>query len=154
MNMSTVPSTDAAHEPNVVTFGCRLNIVETEVILHHAKAAGLSDFVFVNTCAVTAGAVRQAAQSIWRIRRERPLVDRTAVKERASRLRDKGRRALAKYLDSVVERDVEVLIEHGGIGRTPNFAEVAVGDGPEAGQIRLARIGQHDGRRLTGEIIS
>ena len=55
---------------DVVTFGCRLNITESEAI--RRAAAGLSDTVVVNTCAVTAEAVRQARQNIRRIGRERP----------------------------------------------------------------------------------
>jgi threonylcarbamoyladenosine tRNA methylthiotransferase MtaB len=57
---------------DVVTFGCRLNTYESEVIRRAAGTAGLNDAVVVNTCAVTAEAVRQARQSIRRIRRERP----------------------------------------------------------------------------------
>ncbi len=57
---------------DVVTFGCRLNAYESEVIRREAVAAGLADAVVVNTCAVTAEAVRQARQSIRRIRREKP----------------------------------------------------------------------------------
>ena len=56
----------------VVTFGCRLNIHESEVIRRHAGAAGINDAIIVNTCAVTAEAVRQARQSIRRLKRERP----------------------------------------------------------------------------------
>ena len=51
---------------DVVTFGCRLNIAESEVIRRAAGAAGLDDAVVVNTCAVTAEAVRQARQTIRR----------------------------------------------------------------------------------------
>jgi threonylcarbamoyladenosine tRNA methylthiotransferase MtaB len=57
---------------DVVTFGCRLNAYESEVIRRHAEAAGLGDTVVVNTCAVTAEAVRQARQAIRKARRERP----------------------------------------------------------------------------------
>jgi threonylcarbamoyladenosine tRNA methylthiotransferase MtaB len=57
---------------DVVTFGCRLNITESEVMRHHATAAGLDDAVIVNTCAVTAEAVRQARQTIRRLKREKP----------------------------------------------------------------------------------
>ena len=56
----------------IVTLGCRLNAYESEVMRTHAAAAGLQDAVIVNTCAVTAEAVRQAAQSIRRLRREHP----------------------------------------------------------------------------------
>ena len=56
----------------VVTFGCRLNALESEVLRKNAAAAGLNGAVIVNTCAVTAEAERQARQSIRRLRRERP----------------------------------------------------------------------------------
>src|SRR6202012_4370817 len=57
---------------DVVTFGCRLNAAESEVIRREAESAGLTDTVVVNTCAVTAEAVRQARQTIRALRRERP----------------------------------------------------------------------------------
>jgi threonylcarbamoyladenosine tRNA methylthiotransferase MtaB len=57
---------------DILTFGCRLNIHETEVIRRNAAAAGLTDTVVVNSCAVTGEAVRQARQAIRRLRRERP----------------------------------------------------------------------------------
>jgi threonylcarbamoyladenosine tRNA methylthiotransferase MtaB len=57
---------------DVVTFGCRLNAAESEVIRREAESAGLTDTVVVNTCAVTAEAVRQARQTIRALRRARP----------------------------------------------------------------------------------
>ncbi|MBN8543471.1 MAG: tRNA (N(6)-L-threonylcarbamoyladenosine(37)-C(2))-methylthiotransferase MtaB [Alphaproteobacteria bacterium] len=56
----------------VVTFGCRLNTYESEVMKSHAEAAGLKDTIIFNTCAVTAEAEKQARQSIRRARRENP----------------------------------------------------------------------------------
>jgi len=58
--------------PEIVTFGCRLNACESEIIRRAAREAGLDDAVIVNTCAVTAEAERQARQAIRRARRERP----------------------------------------------------------------------------------
>jgi len=58
--------------PTVVTLGCRLNAYESELMRRHAADAGLDDVVIVNTCAVTGEAVRQARQTIRRLRRERP----------------------------------------------------------------------------------
>jgi threonylcarbamoyladenosine tRNA methylthiotransferase MtaB len=55
---------------DILTFGCRLNIHESEVI--RRDAAGLSDTTVVNTCAVTGEAVRQARQAIRKLRREQP----------------------------------------------------------------------------------
>ena len=57
---------------DIVTFGCRLNTYESEVIRREARVAGVGDAVVVNTCAVTSEAVRQARQTIRRIKRERP----------------------------------------------------------------------------------
>lgn len=56
----------------LVTLGCRLNTAESETMREQARSAGLDDVVIVNTCAVTAEAVRQARQTIRRTRRERP----------------------------------------------------------------------------------
>ena len=60
--------------PDILTFGCRLNAFESEVIRGHAVAAGLGDAVIVNSCAVTAEAERQVRQSIRRARRQNPGV--------------------------------------------------------------------------------
>lgn len=61
---------------DVVTFGCRLNSYESEVIRREAGSAGLGDLgggaVIFNTCAVTGEAVRQARQAIRKARRENP----------------------------------------------------------------------------------
>lgn len=59
-------------EPQLVTFGCRLNTYESEVMRSHAKNAGLEDAIIFNTCAVTKEAERQARQAIRRARRENP----------------------------------------------------------------------------------
>ena len=61
---------------DVVTFGCRLNTYESEVMRREAESAGLGALeggaVIFNTCAVTAEAVRQAKQAIRKARRENP----------------------------------------------------------------------------------
>jgi len=59
-------------EIKIITFGCRLNAFESEVIRRAATSAGLGDAIIVNTCAVTAEAERQARQAIRRARREHP----------------------------------------------------------------------------------
>ena len=60
------------HHNEVITFGCRLNAFESELIRRAAAAGGLTGAVILNTCAVTAEAERQARQAIRRARRERP----------------------------------------------------------------------------------
>lgn len=56
----------------VITMGCRLNAYESEVIAGLAAAAGVGPAVVVNTCAVTSEAVRQAVQTIRKLRRDDP----------------------------------------------------------------------------------
>jgi threonylcarbamoyladenosine tRNA methylthiotransferase MtaB len=68
MNVLVPPKLDI----EVVTFGCRLNTYESEVMRAKAQEAGLSNAIIVNTCAVTAEAVRQSRQTIRRLRRENP----------------------------------------------------------------------------------
>ena len=58
--------------PIFATLGCRLNAYETEAMKELAAAAGIKGAVVVNTCAVTAEAVRKAKQEIRRLRRENP----------------------------------------------------------------------------------
>ncbi len=57
---------------DITTFGCRLNTYESEVMRKRAGEAGLQDAILVNTCAVTAEAVRQARQAIRKARRDNP----------------------------------------------------------------------------------
>lgn len=61
-------------EPQLVTFGCRLNTYESEVMRGHAKAAGMDDVIIFNTCAVTKEAERQARQAIRRAKKDNPDV--------------------------------------------------------------------------------
>ncbi|MBO9453293.1 tRNA (N(6)-L-threonylcarbamoyladenosine(37)-C(2))-methylthiotransferase MtaB [Tropicibacter sp. R16_0] len=58
--------------PKFTTLGCRLNAYETEAMKELSQQAGLKDAVIVNTCAVTAEAVRKARQEIRKLRRENP----------------------------------------------------------------------------------
>lgn len=69
--MSKTPNID------VLTFGCRLNTVESQVMKREAIAAGLHDAILINTCAVTSEAVRQARQAIRRAKRDNP--DKTVI---------------------------------------------------------------------------
>ncbi|MCC0004585.1 MAG: tRNA (N(6)-L-threonylcarbamoyladenosine(37)-C(2))-methylthiotransferase MtaB [Methylobacteriaceae bacterium] len=62
----------AREKVEVVSFGCRLNLVESEAMRRAAERAGHSDTIVFNTCAVTAESVRQARQAIRRVSRERP----------------------------------------------------------------------------------
>ncbi|TCT05158.1 tRNA (N(6)-L-threonylcarbamoyladenosine(37)-C(2))-methylthiotransferase MtaB [Aquabacter spiritensis] len=69
----TAAAPPEATEPfEIITFGCRLNVLDSAQMRRAAGAAGLERAVIVNSCAVTQEAVRQARQAIRRVRRERP----------------------------------------------------------------------------------
>jgi threonylcarbamoyladenosine tRNA methylthiotransferase MtaB len=57
---------------DIITFGCRLNALESEVIGNRAAEAGLFDAIIINSCAVTGEAVRQARQAIRKAKRTTP----------------------------------------------------------------------------------
>ena len=67
-----IPPGREPQEVEVVTFGCRLNLVESEAMRRAALACGRTNLVIVNTCAVTAEAARQVRQAIRRVKRARP----------------------------------------------------------------------------------
>ena len=58
--------------PQIITFGCRLNAYESEIIRVRATEAGLRNTIVVNTCAVTQEAVRQSRQTIRKQKRANP----------------------------------------------------------------------------------
>jgi len=95
------PATETApRATEVVTFGCRLNSFESEVIRGHAAAAGLDDTVIFNSCAVTAEAERQLRQAIRRTRRERP--EATIIVTGCAAQIDPSRYAAMPEVDRVV----------------------------------------------------
>ena len=61
-----------ARDPEIITFGCRLNSFESEVMRRLAREGGVENAVVINTCAVTGEAERQARQAIRKARRENP----------------------------------------------------------------------------------
>ena len=83
-----------------------------------------------------------------------PQVERRIVKERAARLRDKGAGTLSRFLDRHANSEVQLLVEKGGVGRTPQFAEMRVPAAIPAGALVRARVSGHDGQRLAGEVVA
>lgn len=61
-----------SEETRVITLGCRLNTYESEVMRQNAEQAGLKEALVINTCAVTGEAVRQARQTIRKLRKSNP----------------------------------------------------------------------------------
>jgi threonylcarbamoyladenosine tRNA methylthiotransferase MtaB len=107
---STVEMAARDRDPiEIVTFGCRLNAVESEVMRGHARAAGLDDVVIVNTCAVTSEAERQARQTIRRLRRERPGA--TLIVTGCAAQIDPQRFAAMPEVDRVVGNDEKMKAE-------------------------------------------
>ena len=82
-------------EAKVLTFGCRLNAYESEVMLQNARDTGLGAAVIVNTCAVTSEAERQARQAIRRARRDHPEA-RIVVTGCAAQIDPEGYGAMAE----------------------------------------------------------
>ena len=138
--------------PQIITFGCRLNSFESEIMRDHAQAAGVGDLVVVHTCAVTAEAERQARQAIRRARRSHPQA-RIVVTGCSAQIRPEAYAAMAEVdhvvgnpdkLDArtwrelahgprVVVRDVMTVRETAGHlvdgfdGRTRGFVQVQNG---------------------------
>jgi threonylcarbamoyladenosine tRNA methylthiotransferase MtaB len=108
----------------LITFGCRLNAYESEIMRGHARAAGLADAVIVNTCAVTAEAERQARQAIRRARRENPNA-RIVVTGCAAEI-DPARFAAMPEVDRVIGNKAKLKAESWG-------APAAADDGAVAG---------------------
>ena len=93
--------------PEIVTFGCRLNAFESDII--RRAAAGLDDTIIVNTCAVTAEAERQARQAIRRARRENPTA-RIVVTGCAATL-SPARYAALPEVDLVLDNEAKLKAE-------------------------------------------
>ncbi len=117
--------------PEILTFGCRLNAFESEVIRRRAGEAGLRDAVIVNTCAVTAEAERQVRQAIRRAHRAAPA-RRIIVTGCAAQL-DPARYAALPEVDRVI-----------GNREKLDAASYRAGPGTDVGDIMAARTGaQH-----------
>ncbi|HEV7635750.1 MAG TPA: tRNA (N(6)-L-threonylcarbamoyladenosine(37)-C(2))-methylthiotransferase MtaB [Bradyrhizobium sp.] len=99
----------------VLTFGCRLNAFESEVIAREAESAGLTDTIVVNSCAVTNEAVAQARQSIRRLKRARPE-SRIVVTGCAAQI-EPGMFAGMTEVDRVVGNDDKMRPEAWGAAR-------------------------------------
>jgi threonylcarbamoyladenosine tRNA methylthiotransferase MtaB len=104
----------------VVTLGCRLNAFESEAMRAHADAAGLEDAIIVNTCAVTAEAVRQAAQTIRRLKRENPAA-RLVVTGCAAQIEPQRFAGMA---------EVDCVIGNAEKMRADTFRTLRLGEGP------------------------
>jgi threonylcarbamoyladenosine tRNA methylthiotransferase MtaB len=120
----------------IVTFGCRLNAFESEVILREAESAGLSDTIVINSCAVTSEAVAQARQSIRRLKRARPEL-RIVVTGCAAQIEPRMFAGMAE-VDRVVGNDDKMR------GETWHAARTALDAGPDFGVTESEKIAVAD----------
>ncbi|HYM18692.1 MAG TPA: tRNA (N(6)-L-threonylcarbamoyladenosine(37)-C(2))-methylthiotransferase MtaB [Micropepsaceae bacterium] len=110
----------------ILTFGCRLNAYESEVIRARAVEAGLSNAVIVNTCAVTAEAVRQSRQAIRKARRDNPTA-RIIVTGCAAQT-EPGLYAAMPEVDRVIGNQEKLSRESFGQDLLDNAPRVIVND--------------------------
>jgi threonylcarbamoyladenosine tRNA methylthiotransferase MtaB len=81
-----------------------------------------------------------------------PLIDRQVIKQRAARIRNAGQRSLIRYLDRQQGRELKVLIEREGVGRSEQFVQVE-GVSGQAGEIVAVRISGHNNTALIGQTL-
>src|SRR6056297_2906213 len=98
-----------AKQPEIVTFGCRLNTYESEVMRTHAVNAGMEDAIIFNTCAVTKEAERQARQAIRKARREHPEA-KIIVTGCASQIDPQGYAQMPE-IDQIIGNDLKLKAE-------------------------------------------
>lgn len=108
----------------ILTFGCRLNAFESEVIRGHAQAAGLTDAIIINSCAVTAEAERQVRQSIRRAHRENPGA-KIVVTGCAAQI-DPDKYAAMEEVDRVIGNEEKLAAETWNLA--PSAPRVSVND--------------------------
>lgn len=111
-------------EPQIVTFGCRLNTYESEVMRDHALKAGLGEAIIFNTCAVTKEAERQARQAIRRARRENPEA-KIIVTGCSAQIAPDMYAGMAE-VDRIIGNDLKLKAETWGI--EPDEARIQVND--------------------------
>lgn len=113
--------------PELVTFGCRLNTYESEVMKTHAQNAGLEDAIIFNTCAVTKEAERQARQAIRKAKRNNP--DAKIIVTGCSAQIDPQTYAQMDEVDQIIGNDLKLKAETWkNYGGAPNPERVLVND--------------------------
>src|SRR4051794_5530088 len=122
---------------DVITFGCRLNAFESEVIAREAESAELTETIVINSCAVTNEAVAQARQSIRRLKRERPQA-RIVVTGCAAQINPEMFAGMAE-VDRVVGNDDKMRTEAWRDARTALDVAARFGIAP-SGKIAVADI--------------
>lgn len=118
------PKPVAASGVEIVSFGCRLNVYESELIRKAAHEDGLEDAIIFNTCAVTSEAVRQVRQAIRRARREQP--ERRVIVTGCAAQTDPDAFARMIEVDFIIGNDQKG--QPGSYAFTPDTARIRVND--------------------------
>src|SRR5712691_10549605 len=105
-------------EVEIITFGCRLNAFESEIIRRAAADAGFGNAVILNTCAVTAEAERQARQAIRRARREHP--DAQIIVTGCAATLSPERYAALPEVNRVLDNDAKLKAESYALAEHPH----------------------------------
>jgi threonylcarbamoyladenosine tRNA methylthiotransferase MtaB len=113
-----------ASDPEIITFGCRLNTYESEVMRGHARDAGLEDTIIFNTCAVTKEAEKQARQSIRKARRKNP--DAKIIVTGCSAQINPAMYSEMDEVDQIIGNDLKLKAESWGV--SADEARVQVND--------------------------
>ena len=124
----------------LVNFGCRLNAFESEVMRAHAAAAGLRQTVLINTCAVTAEAVRQARQAIRKARRQNPTA-RIVVTGCAAQIDPQGFAAMPE-VDQILGNEEKLKPE--------SFARLAEGAAQRVAVADIMTVNQAQAHPIAG----
>ncbi len=140
MPASEPASGGTADKVEFITLGCRLNTYESEVMRGHAAAAGLGNTIIVNTCAVTAEAVRQARQTIRKARRANPDA-RIVVTGCAAQI-EPGRFAAMPEVDHVIGNGEKV--------ERATWTALAVGEMPRLAVNDIMSVRETAGHLATG----
>ena len=111
--MTNTDTDSNPRDPQLVTFGCRLNTYESEVMRTHVKNAGIQDAIIFNTCAVTKEAERQARQAVRRARRENP--NAKIIVTGCSAQIDPQTYAQMPEVDQIIGNDLKLKAESWGL---------------------------------------
>ncbi|WP_395825690.1 tRNA (N(6)-L-threonylcarbamoyladenosine(37)-C(2))-methylthiotransferase MtaB [Elstera sp.] len=128
--------------PQLVTFGCRLNTYESEVMRDLATKAGEGNAIIFNTCAVTSEAERQARQAIRKARRDNP--DARIIVTGCAAQVSTAKFAEMPEIDRIIGNDLKLKPEAWGVD--PAEARVSVNDIMEVRETAQHLIEGFDGR--------
>lgn len=140
----SISDTHSPLDPKIITFGCRLNTYESEVIKSLTHAAGLENAIIINTCAVTSEAERQARQTIRKLRREHPEA-KIIVTGCSAQVNAESYTKMTE-VDAVVGNDDKMKIDTYTNLKAPNHERLTVNDIMAVKETALHLVSGFDGK--------